>query len=195
MSARLWLFLLLMMMFILNGCQGNRAGEAEAIPNLPRPVARERVLVTGAGQSTDAMIIAAMLEKMAISYEYQTRVTAEDLSDRFQSLVVVVGVSPHGLRAGGMDFNVETNRVVDLVETAFQLNMPVVLVHAAGYQRRGGRDDLLLEVLAPYARYLIALGSANRDGYISQIARTYVLPYTLARDLSSLQEPLYSAFR
>lgn len=197
---RRWQWSLLLVVFWLVaganfGCTREHRADTLTVPNLPRPVARERALVTTAGQSTDGLITAKILERLSISYEFRSRVTAEDLTSRFQSLIVTVGAASTGLRAAGLTEEEERVRVVELLREARSRGMAVVVVYLGGANRRGRFTDDLLSLAVPYADYLVAVREGDRDHLISELAETYGVYITLTKDIEGVRMPLGSAFR
>lgn len=193
-----WQLILVVMVLVAGmaaGCTPVQQADTLTVPNLPRPIARERALVTTAGQSTDGLITAKMLERLSISYEFRSRVTADNLTDRFRSLIVTVGAASSGLRVAGLTEEEERERVVALLRQARSRGMAVVVVYLGGANRRGRFTDELLSLVVPFADYLVAVREGDRDHVISSLAETYNVPLTLARDIEGVRMPLGSAFR
>ncbi|SFG65276.1 hypothetical protein SAMN05660649_02304 [Desulfotomaculum arcticum] len=171
-------------------------GEAAwTLPHLPYPIAKKRVLVTSAGQSTDGLIVAEMLKELNISHSFRREATGEDLTQWYESLVLVLGYSDTGLKKVGMSLDDEIKRVQGLVSAAQQKGGAVIVVHLGGKNRRNSKDDILINEFATQANYLVVVKESDFDGLFSSIAAERGTPYTVAPNILYLKPPLNSAFR
>lgn len=186
-------FILVLFLLISIGCQTSDNHEW-TLPNLPRPIAKEKALITSAGQSTDAYIIAEMANQLLINNTFLPRAKETDLVNK-SSLVVIVGYSPTGLKAANITFQNEKDRLTHLLDRAVEQKMKVIVLHIGGKQRRNKWSDALLEMVVRRADYLIGVRSANYDGWFTKLSLQYNFPLTLVQDLGELKVPFTSIYR
>lgn len=178
---------------VSSGCTSGRDQEW-TLPNLPQPIAREEALITSAGQSSDAYIVAEIANQLLINNTFLPRAQETDLVNK-GSLLVVVGYSPTGIKAAGITFQDEINRLERLLTRAAELKIKVIVLHLGGKQRRNYHSDMLLELAAQRTDYLIGVRTANHDGWFTDLAHRYGFPLTLVQDLTGLKVPFTSIFR
>lgn len=164
-------------------------------PHLPYPVAKKRVLVTPAGQSSDGLIVAGMLKDLVISHAYRKKASGEDATQWFESLILVLGNSNAGLDRAGMSMEDEMERIQGLISATQLKAGAVIVIHLGGKNRRSSKDDLLIRRFAPQANYILVVEGGNHDNLFGSIAERGGIPITLARDISALKAPLNSAYR
>lgn len=189
------LMLILIILSLFFAFPRNSGERPWTVPHLPRPVAEKRVMVTTAGQSTDGLIIARVLKELHLSHSYRKKAGGEDFFQWFESLVLVLGYSRTGLKKVNLDFEEEMGRVQGLVDAARRKGGAVIVVHAGGKDRRGGRDDILIRRFAPQADYLIVVRDGNFDNLFGQIASQKGIPLTVCKDIRDVKAPLNSAYR
>lgn len=164
------------------------------IPNLPRPIAQDRVLVTTAGQGVEGLIIARYLNQLSIRSYYRHRAEPVDLED-VKSLIIAIGYSPNGLDAAYMDTTKEKTRLRELMKAAQKAKMPVILTHIGGAERRSPLNDEITKELAANANYLVVVRDSNRDMFFTNLAMEKGIPITEVSTLAGVKVPLNSAFR
>lgn len=164
-------------------------------PHLPYPVAKKRVLVTPAGQSSDGLIVAGMMKDLGLSHAYRKKACSEDATQWFESLVLVLGHSDTGLRKAGFTPEQEMARIQELISATQLKAGAVIVIHLGGRNRRGGVDDVLIRRFAPQANYLLVVEDGNYDNLFGRIAENKGIPITLARDIGHIRAPLNSAYR
>lgn len=164
-------------------------------PHLPYPVAKTRVLVTPAGQSSDGLIVAGMMKDLSLSHTYRKTARGEDVTQWYQSVVLVLGNSDTGLRKANLTPEEEMDRIQELISATQLKAGAVIVVHLGGQNRRGGSDDALIRRFASQANYILVADDGNYDNLFGRIADGKGIPITLARDIGSIRAPLNSAFR
>ncbi|MHB1167585.1 MAG: DUF6305 family protein [Carboxydocellales bacterium] len=185
----------LIISIIAAGCGVNPDTSGDrGIPNLPRPIAGERALVTTAGQGLDGLIVAKYASKLNIRNYYRHRAEPVDLQD-VNSLIITLGFSPAGLEAAYMDVAKEKQRLKDLVRAAVQAKKPIILIHLGGMGRRSPLNDETAWELAAQASYLVVVKESNQDGFFAKLAREKHLPFTEVASLEGIKVPLNSVFR
>jgi len=164
-------------------------------PHLPYPIAQKRVLVTPVGQSSDGLIVAGMMRELNVSHVYRNTARGEDVTQWYESVVLVLGYSDTGLRKAKLTSEEEMERIQELISATQLKAGAVVLVHLGGQNRRGANDDALIRRFAPQANYILVANDANNDNIFGRIADKKGIPITLTRDIRSIKAPLNSAFR
>lgn len=194
---RICLVLLIICIIIVSGAAGcyyQKRNDIWTIPNLPRPIAKESVLITSAGQSTDACIVAEIANELMIHNFFRPQAGPSDLHD-INSLAVVVGYSSIGMKSSSISLDEEKARLVRLLEKAKKGNLIVLVLFIGGKHRRGPETDELLELVSAKGDYLIGVREANYDNFLVDLAKKHALTLTLVKDINDIREPFASAFR
>jgi hypothetical protein len=152
------------------------------------------MLITSAGQSPDAQLAAVLARRAGIEHTLSPLATPGDLAG-FKALGVVVGASLKGLGAAGIDTNKEKQRVADLLAEAARLNIPVLLFHLGGDQRRGELTDELITAYLPSAKWALILKSGNQDGLFTRICGEKNIPLHEVDRTADGTEVLKAAFQ
>lgn len=191
----LLLLLMLLMAFLSGiGCEPRQNTDIWTLPCLPRPIAIQTVLITSAGQSTDAYIVRDIANQLMIHNIFMPQTQEISLED-IKTLVIVVGYSPTGMKSRGINLKEEEKRIVKLLRESKKNNLTVITVYLGGKCRRSPQTDRLLELIFPHTHYLIGLREANFDNFFTELAKNYNIPLTLVKDLNDIREPFASAFR
>lgn len=164
------------------------------LPSLPKPIAKEYVLITSAGQSTEAYIVNDIANKLMIHNYFMPEAKEADL-EGINTLVFVVGYSPVGENLHGISNEDEKNRIRELLEKSKKDNLEVITVYISGKERRDKKTDELLSLICPETDYLIGTRGANYDSFLSELAKNNKIPLTLINGVNDIAEPFASAFR
>jgi len=164
------------------------------IPSLPQPIAKEAVLITSAGQSTDIYIIKDIANQLMIHNFFMPQAKETDLKD-INTLVFVVGYSPIGEKMHDTSFEDEKKRIVQLLEKAKREDLKIVTISIGGNERRGYKTDELLKLICTETDYLIGMREANDDNLLWELAKKSDIPLTLVKRVNDISEPFASAFR
>lgn len=185
----------LMLLFIIGSrFRDQSQANIHTLPSLPRPIAKEAVLITSAGQSTDTYIIRDIANQLMIRNFFMPQAKDTDLKD-IHTLVFVIGYSPLGTKLHGISYEDEKKRIKQLLEKSKNENLTVLTVYIGGKQRRGNKTDELLMLICPGTNYLIGLRESNDDGFLSELARANGIPLTLVKGINDISGPFASAFR
>ncbi|MBB6214184.1 hypothetical protein HNQ80_000253 [Anaerosolibacter carboniphilus] len=186
----------LVMTFILDAAIIDKKREMNILllPSLPKPIAKEYVLITSAGQGTDAYIITDIANKLMIHNYFMPQAKEEDLEGA-QTLVFVVGYSAIGEKLHGISHDDEKQRIIGLLKKAEKKNMVVITIYIGGKQRHEKRTEDLLSLIIPKTDYLIGTKEANKDNFLSELTKNSRIPITLVNEINDLSEPFSSAFR
>ncbi len=171
-----------------------RAINVSSLPSLPKPIAKEYVLITSAGQGTDAYIINDIANKLMIHNYFMPQAEKSDL-EIASTIVFVVDYSSIGEKLHRISYDAEKKRIEELLEKSKEKNLAVITVYIGGKQQRDKRTDELLSLISAESDYLIGIKNANSDGFLTELAKHNKIPLTLINGVSNLSEPFASAFR
>ncbi len=167
---------------------------AHVIPTLPRPIAKETILVTSAGQSTDTYIIKDISNKLMIHNFFMPQAENEDL-ENINTIVFVIGYSPLSEKVNQLSLETELIRIESLLNYASMNDVTVISVFIGGKQRRASETDEMLGNIIPKSHYVISTFEGDFDHFISELARQNDIPLTLVENITDVSEPFASAFR
>jgi hypothetical protein len=179
---------------LLVSCVRGSDSEIDTIPGLPQPIARDGVLITSAGQSTDTYIVKDIVNQLMIHNYFMPQAKPDDLQD-IRTIVFVVGYSPIGEKLHSFSFDDEIKRIKALVNKSKDEGMTVITVIIGGKQRRNSKTDELLKIICTRTDYLIGVREANSDNFLSELAEKNNIPMTLVKSVNDISEPFASAFR
>lgn len=163
------------------------------LPSLPKPIAKEYVLITSAGQSTEAYIVNDIANKLMIHNYFMPQAKETDLKG-INTIVFVVSYSPIVTKINGISFEDEKKRIIELLKKSKKEKLVVITVYISGKERRDKNTDELLRLICPETDYLIATKEANSDNFLSEYAKNSRIPLTLINGVNGIMEPFASAF-
>lgn len=164
------------------------------IPSLPRPIAKEYLLITSAGQSTEAYIVNDIANKLMIHNYFMPQAKETDLKG-INTLVFVVGDSPLGKKLNDISFDDEKKRITELLKKSKNEKLVVITIYIGGKERRDKNTDELVRLVCSGTDYLIATKESNNDSFLSELAKKGGIPLTLIKSVNNVSEPFASAFR
>jgi hypothetical protein len=133
------------------------------------PYARPAVL-TSAGQSSDIVVVKALLNtQLKLDLAVKPVAQPADLAG-VKTLVVVVGSSTKGLGAAGLDMEKEVARIKALLAAAKAQKVPVIAMHTGGESRRGKTSNDLIDLVVPEADHVVVVASGNKDKVFNTLA-------------------------
>ena len=152
--------------------------------------------ITSFGQSTDAAQIETAVKKIGVkNYVYNATATASQIkSSNAKTLLIATGFSTKGLGAAGISTEEEHARCREIIEMAQKQGMKIVLVHIGGSARRTGNSEILIDLVLPYADYIILKEDANYDYKFTTYATEHNLPISLIFKTSGIVTVLTSFF-
>ncbi|ADG81663.1 DUF6305 family protein [Thermincola potens] len=164
------------------------------LPHLPAPIAREKALVTPAGQGPEGLIAGKICDVLNISNDFMYWAEPGDLEGH-NTLILALGFSKQGLYSMHKTEEEEMERVKTLVMAANKKDIPVILLHLGGQDRRGAANDSLARMIAPYLDYIIVTQDGEGDKFFTGLATKYQKPITVVSGVKTANVPLNSAFR
>ena len=140
------------------------------------PVFRRPALLTSAGQSSDIVIVKALVNtQLKMDFVVKPVAQPADLAG-IRSLAVVVGASAKGLGAAGLDMEKETARCRALLQAAREQKIPILVLHTGGEGRRGKTSNDLIALAVPEADTVIVVAGGNRDKLFDSLAAKRKVP-------------------
>jgi hypothetical protein len=168
--------------------------DLQNMPSLPKPIAKEMVLITSAGQSTDTYIVKDIANKLMIHNYFMPQSDTLEY-DEINSVVFVIGYSEISEMLFDTNYDHELSRIKKLVSDSEKMNLKVISIFIGGQHRKDDQTKALLEYLGTNSDYIIATADGDRDQSLYQIAKTYKIPITIVNKLEDISEPFASAFR
>lgn len=99
----------------------------------------------------------------------------------YQTVIFAIGASLKGMGASGLTVEAEVKRLTEIIQHCKQNKIFIIAVHAGGESKRGapGSDnEKMIEAVAPFANYLVAVKDSNKDGRFTKIAKDAGIPFT-----------------
>jgi hypothetical protein len=168
--------------------------DLQNMPSLPKPIAKEMVLITSAGQSTDTYIIKDIANKLMIHNYFMPQASKLDLED-IQSVVFVVGYSEINDTLFDTTYEGEKERIEKLIESCNALDLTVITVFIGGNHRKDKRTVWMLDYIGSNSDYIITTADGDRDQSLYSLANELKIPFTIVDKLDDISEPFASAFR
>lgn len=119
------------------------------------------------------------------------------LGTPFKTLVVVIGASLKGMGASGLTIQDELSRIDEILAYCQENEIFVVAVHIGGFAARGaddGDNEVMIDVVLPYADYIIVTAEGNEDGRFTTAAEEQGIPITQIDFALGIIEVLAQAF-
>ncbi|MCU0644655.1 MAG: DUF6305 family protein, partial [bacterium] len=91
----------------------------------------------------------------------------------YKTIIFAIGASLKGMGASGLTVDSEIKRLKELIDYSKKNKIFIIAIHAGGESKRGaaGSDnEKMIDAVAPFADYIIAVKDSNKDGRFSKIA-------------------------
>ena len=177
------------------------AAPAEAAPaasgDLPAVTAGScqlPVLLTSVGQSADVDIVATHCKKIKLDVYQNNTIKAEELTNKYKTIILAVGGSNKGLGAAGIDADQELARTDALIAKAKELGMTVITMHVGGADRRGTLSDSFIKPAFAAADIAIIVESGETDNLMHDILAGNSTPTAYVAKSSGVRDVLKSLF-
>ena len=177
------------------------AAPAEAAPaasgDLPAVTAGScqlPVLLTSVGQSADVDIVATHCKKIKLDVYQNNTIKAEELTNKYKTIILAVGGSNKGLGAAGIDADQELARTDALIAKAKELGMTVIAMHVGGADRRGTLSDSFIKPAFAAADIAIIVESGDTDNLMHDILAGNNTPTSYVAKSSAARDVLKSLF-
>ena len=161
---------------------------ASDIPKAQLPAA-----ITSLGQSPDAYTLNVLAKRAKIKIDYNSLLPVKDVP-HYKTLFMTVGASLKGFGSAGVNLDTEIKRGQEIIKTANENDVFLVIAHTGGEGRREQMSDKLLDKVAGKADYLIVLEDGNKDGYFTDVASENKIPLKLIGNIFEIQTVLKEMF-
>jgi hypothetical protein len=170
-------------------------GTAPALAAPPAPVLGRPVLVTSIGQSSDIVVVKALLNtQLKLDLAVKPLAQPADLAG-LRGLIMVVGASAKGLGAAGLDMPKETARTLELIKAAHEQKIPILALHTGGEARRGKTTNDLIALVVPEADHVVVVASGNKDRIFHTLAEKKGIPVVEVEKLAAAGEAVKAALK
>lgn len=151
-------------------------------------------ILTSVGQSADVDIVATHCKKIKLDVYQNNTIKAEELSDKYKTIILAVGGSNKGLGAAGIDADQELARTDALIAKAKELGMTIVVMHVGGADRRGTLSDSFIKPAFAAADIAIIVESGDTDNLMHDILAARNVPTAYVAKSSAARDVLKSLF-
>ena len=163
-------------------------GAAQELPQANSPV-----LVTSLGQSLDAYQVQLATKRTGAEVIYDALAGVDMLQDA-QTLFLVVGASLKGFGEAGISIADERERARTLISEAEAGDIPVIVLHIGGADRRDDLTNQLIEVAAPSADAMFIRNDSDPDGMFQTISEENDIPLVTVENIVELVPELERLF-
>ena len=148
--------------------------------------AKEPVLITCAGQSSDVLMAKILAGKAKLKFNFDKNAKAGQV-DSVESIIIVTGGSVKGMGAAGIDKEEEYKRVEEIIAKAKKLKKNVICVHVGGKSRRGALSDYFNKLVAENSDMIIVVKEGNEeDMYFTNIAKEKNIPIEIPEKIINI---------
>ncbi|WFD10969.1 DUF6305 family protein [Tepidibacter hydrothermalis] len=189
-----FIFILIMLAALANTSKIQVNDDRYVLPSLPRPIAKDKVLITSAGQSTDTYIVKDIANKLMIHNFFMPQAKDIDLEE-INTVVFVVGYSSIGENLHDLNYEEEKKRIEDLIQKLKYRNITIITMFIGDRENKNKETDELLNLTCKYTDYVIGTQNNNNNSSLVKLAKKYDFPLTIVEDVTGLSEPFASAFR
>jgi hypothetical protein len=164
------------------------------LPGLPKPIAKQPIVITSAGQSTDTYILRDISNQLMLRSYFMPQAKDTDLKD-VSTLVFVVGYSSLGVKLQNITFEEEKLRIKKLLSKAEEDGLAIITVLVGGEKTQDKKTEELIELIGSKADYLIGSKDCYHVNTLTELAKEKDIPLTLVNEAGALSGPFASAFR
>ena len=151
-------------------------------------------ILTSVGQSADVDIVATHCKKIKLDVYQNNTIKAEELTNKYKTIILAVGGSNKGLGAAGIDADQELARTDALIAKAKELGMTVIAMHVGGADRRGTLSDSFIKPAFAAADIAIIVESGDTDNLMHDILAGNSTPTAYVAKSSAARDVLKSLF-
>ena len=151
-------------------------------------------ILTSVGQSADVDIVATHCKKIKLDVYQNNTIKAEELTNKYKTIILAVGGSNKGLGAAGIDADQELARTDALIAKAKELGMTVITMHVGGADRRGTLSDSFIKPAFAAADIAIIVESGDTDNLMHDILAARRVPTAYVAKSSGARDVLKSLF-
>jgi len=156
------------------------------------------LLITCTGQTLDYLTVYNLTRKLNIEAvnDPLTPFTPRKMQEQgYQTMIVVMGVSPKGLGAARLNQEDELERCKLVFEKARELQIKIIGAHIGGEAVRNAIADKFITTFAPQCDYLMVLAKGNKDGLFNRIAEENKIPLNVFQTFAELPAIITAMFK
>ena len=115
----------------------------------------------------------------------------------YKSIIIAIGASLKGMGASGLTVNDELKRLKEILDFCKANKIFIIATHVGGLSKRGapgGDNERMIDAVAPFADYIIAVTDSNKDGRFTNISKEKKIPYTEIKYALGLVEIMKKVF-
>lgn len=184
----------ILIVFVLNALFSIRMPDVPVSSEYPvAPFSSEMILITSAGQSTDAYIFHDIANDLHLNNQFMPEANTYDLSD-YSALAIVVGYSDIGMMLNDVTYDEEVKRLKKLIHHGKAELMPIIVTYLGGDARRNEKTDALLKEVSEEADYIIMTTDYPESVFIKELTANGQTPITTVTNVKDLTMPLVSIF-
>jgi len=161
---------------------------ASDIPKAPLPA-----VITSLGQSPCGYTASVLAKRANLTLDYNNLLPASEVS-KYKTLIMAVGASLKGFGSAGANLDTELKRGKQIIETAKENNVFLVILHIGGEGRREQMSNKLLDAVAHQGDFLLVLEDGNKDGYFTEVSEKNNIPLTILENPLEIQDSLKELF-
>jgi len=158
------------------------------------PFSAELLLITSAGQSTDAYIFHDIINKLQLNNHFMPEANTYDLRE-YSSVVIVVGHSEVGMMLNDVLYQAEVKRIRKILQTAEAEQLPVIAAYLGGDERLSNETQSLLKSVCDEADYIIMTSDTDKGPLIKRLTNDGQTPITCVPTIDQLSMTLASIFK
>jgi len=115
----------------------------------------------------------------------------------YKTVIFAIGASLKGMGASGLTVDSEVKRLKALIDYCKKNKIYIIAIHSGGESRRGaaGSDnEKMIDAVAPFADYIIAVENSNKDGRFTRISREKNIPFTEVKNALNIMQLMKQVF-
>jgi len=100
--------------------------------------------------------------------------------------------------ASGLTIEDEIKRVQDIIEYCQKAKIFMVAVHVGGISKRGasgGDNERMIDAVAPFADFIIAVKDSNKDGRFNKISQHKKIPFVEVKNALEVVDILNKMYK
>ncbi len=115
----------------------------------------------------------------------------------YKTVMFAIGASLKGMGASGLTVEKELKRLDSLIQYCKKNKLFIIAVHSGGESTRGpaGSDnERMIDAVAPFADYIIAVENSNKDGRFTKISKEKGIAFSQVKYALDIVELLQKVF-
>lgn len=177
-----------------NGSGASSSAAAGDLVEIEAGALETPIILTSVGQSADMEIVATLCSKGGIDVYSKSLIMADELTDKYKTLILAVGGSTKGLGAAGIDSDEELARAEDLIAKAEELGMKVLVMHTGGSARRGTLSDKFVTPCFEKADAAIVVSEGDTDNFMRDVLVANSVPSAYVEQAADAMATLKDIF-